>query len=87
MGRPAYSHFRCSCGELVTMVPSESTGRLAPIEDRLDDGGNVVLVQATDNGTNYTYRALGTPEVRAANAGQLRFPHWARCPHADRFRR
>lgn len=87
MGRKAYEAFTCSCGERCTMVPSESTGKLAPIEDRLDDGGNVVLIQATDNSANYTYRALGTPEARAANAGRLRFPHWARCRDADRFRR
>lgn len=87
MGRKSHESFVCSCGERCQMIPHEKTGRLAPIEDRLDDGGNVVLVPGDDQAGSSVYRVLGTPEARTANAGRLRFPHWARCKDADRFRR
>lgn len=86
MGRKAYQRVKCSCGELVTFVPSESTGRLAPIEDRLDDGGNVVLIQATDNGTGYTYQVL-SDEERATDPRPRHLNHWSKCFHTDKFRR
>jgi hypothetical protein len=87
MGRKAYEQFTCTCGERCVMVPNEKSGKLAPITSATYETGNIVLIQATDNGPNYAYRALGKPEDRAANAGQLYLNHWSNCPHAADFRR
>lgn len=84
MKRQPYEHFICECGEPCIMVPHERTGKLAPITIRVYDDGNIVLVQATDNGPRYTYRILA-PDDRLANAGLLRLNHFSNCPLREQF--
>lgn len=86
MGRNAYETFTCECGERCRMVPHERTRSLAPITVATYDTGNIVLIQATDNGPNGTYRILPEND-RAANAGLLHLNHFTNCPRRDQFGR
>ena len=86
MGRPAYSRFVCSCGESCVMVPSASTGKLAPITLATYPDGNIAIDLLSVNGGHGTYRIVSTAE-REANPVPRPMSHWATCPDADRFRR
>lgn len=86
MGRKAYERFRCSCGEDCVMVPSASTGKLAPIETHRKPGGNIELEMPSSVRDHATYRIVDKREL-AAEPKQRFYNHWATCKDADRFRR
>lgn len=76
---------RCDgCHKRVIWLRHEASGKSAPVDPEIDQGGNVVVDLAAG-----TYSVLG-PSKRAEAAGrgvELHMPHHATCPRAGRFRR
>ena len=65
------------------MVPSASTGRLAPITEASYPDGNV---EVGIGSSGEMYRIVPVAD-RPPLAGRLRLNHWSNCAHRDRFRR
>jgi hypothetical protein len=79
MARAAYERFTCECGVPCVMVPYEKSGKLAPITTEPQENGNIVLIQATDNGPNYTYRIVPPAEREEYPDVPRYLNHWANC--------
>lgn len=75
-----------ACGASIVWIMSSANAKWIPCDEGLirykqDDAGQDVLISDTGEYIKCQLEFDGLP------TGMARMPHWATCPHADRFRR